>query len=184
MSFAFSPCLRSRFLADKTLEIRYASAGQTRVFEDIKPECWNEVSRTALNSQNESPQPNDPCPCPQSNNKDSLNCPLHCEVVLALRYLSKHPSDPPALPCIGVSKLSCFACWSFLKCIQGVGVNLSTRGTNEKVYFPWRYPREELGLTNYAAHVDRIHDDLYSIFAERYATCVRSRRMESGSGGF
>lgn len=40
-------------------------------------------------------------------------------------------------------------------------------------YFLWRYPGEELGVSNYAYHTDGIHDDLYSIFAERYATCVR-----------
>lgn len=33
-------------------------------------------------------------------------------------------------------------------------------------------------MPNYASHADRIHGDLYSIFAEKYATCVRSRRME------
>lgn len=181
LSFACSPCLRSRFLADKTLEIRYASVGRSRAFENPKPEQWNEVSRAALDSQNENPHPNDPSPYPQFSNKD-LNCLLHCEVALALHYFSRHPDDPPALPCIGVSKLSCFACWSFLTCIRGVGVNFSTRGTNVKTYFPWRYPGEELGVPNYAHHAGRIHDNLYSIFAERYATCVRSRRMVTGLG--
>lgn len=121
-------------------------------------------------------------PQPPSNNENSLNCSLHCEVALALRYLSKHPDDSPALSCIGVSKPSCFACWSFLKCVRGISINLSTRGTHEKIYFPWRYPGEELGVSNYASHADRIHNDLYSIFAERYTTCVRPRRMEVVSG--
>lgn len=48
-------------------------------------------------------------------------------------------------------------------------------------YFLWRYPGEELGVSNYTYHADGIHDDLYSIFVERYATCVRLR-METGSG--
>ena len=178
LAFASSPRLRSLFLENKTMQIRYVSGGQHLKYP--KPTKWGEVARVALETHNENPRSIDHGA--SHRNKNSVYAPIHCEVAVALHFLSQNLGGPPPLPFIGVFKLSCFGCWSLFKALQRVGANIATRGTHGKAYFPWKYP-EELRATQYAGDALRVKADVYSIFAERYTTCILARRMEIGSDG-
>ena len=177
LAFASSPRLRALFLDNKGMEIRYVSGGQR--LEYPKPTKWREVARVALETRNENPRSIDHRA--SHHNKHSVYAPIHCEVAVALHFLSQNLDGPPPLPFIGVSKLSCFGCWSLFKSLQRAGACIATRETHGKAYFPWKYPEEELRATQYADHALRVKADVYSIFAERYTTCILSRRMEIGS---
>lgn len=76
--------------------------------------------------------------------KKTVGAPVHCELAAAFHFLSRNQKGPPPLPFVGVSKLSCIACWGFFRCLQDSGVRLFTRGTHGKAYFPCKYPGTEL----------------------------------------
>lgn len=70
-----------------------------------------------------------------------VTAPVHCECALALQLSA---SDSPAVGYIGVSKLSCLACWHFLEGLQCAGHEFYTRGSHPTAHFPWKYPDLEI----------------------------------------
>lgn len=159
------------------MEIRYVSGG--RLVDYPKPARWAEVARLALEKHNQNPQSGDNTA--SQHHKHSLYTPVHCEVAVAMHLLSQDLDGPPPLPFIGVSKLLCFGCWSFLKSLQRVGAQIATRGTHGKYAFPWKYPEEQLCMTRYTSKAADIKEDVYTTFANRYTTCILARRTEIGS---
>lgn len=115
-----------------------------------------------------------------TTNKHSAYTPVHCEVALAMHFLSQDLDGPPPLPFVGVSKLSCFGCWSLLKSLQHARAQIATMETHGKAFFPYKYPEEELYATQYASQAAKVKEDVYLIFADQYTTCIVARRMEIG----
>ncbi|KAF8432795.1 hypothetical protein BGX38DRAFT_242696 [Terfezia claveryi] len=67
--------------------------------------------------------------------------PVHCEVALILHYQSRPVSSVPPFNYIGVSKLSCGACWEWIQ--QFNSENNTTyvvKGAHKKFYYPWGIP--------------------------------------------
>lgn len=153
--FAAFPQLRSCFLLNKILEVRYIFTKSQVVTLPEQP-VWQEVARAALHNYKLTLIPRDPTPGTfkrpkRKQNRASANTkvPIHCELAIALVFLSE--KDPPAstFANIGTSRLSCFACWKFLFCIRKkksenqIEPCFYTKGTNGKACFPWKYPGQE-----------------------------------------
>lgn len=177
LSFASSPHLHAVFLLNKQMEIHYVSGG--RFINYPTPTIWAKVAQLALKHHGENPQSRDPTP--SQHHKHSGYVPVHCKVAVAMHLLSWDLDGPPPLPFIGVLKLSCFGCWSFLKSLQHAGANIATRGTHGKYAFPWKYPGEQLCRTQYASQAAGIKEDLYSTLSHHYTTCILARCTEIGS---
>ena len=68
----------------------------------------------------------------------------HCEIQL-VRFYIENPDTAPVLPYLGVSKLSCFQCSSFLRSLQDPGlsgalVKFGARGGNGRICGRWLPP--------------------------------------------
>lgn len=171
LAFAYDPKLRPRFFTGQDIEIRCVSPGR----EDIRlprPKRWKEVARAALESQGETLRASDPKPGSSRHLKknQSINAAVHCEVALALHFLSKDLEGPSPLPYIGISKPSCYACWGIFRCLQRSGAGLFIGRTNSNAPFPWKYPSTELDSSTYNAA--KIYQEFYSIIAERYTLYI------------
>ena len=73
-----------------------------------------------------------------------VNLVEHCEIQL-VRFYIENPDTAPVLPYLGVSKLSCFQCSSFLRSLQDPGlagalVKFDVRGGNGKTCGRWLPP--------------------------------------------
>lgn len=181
LAFAYDPRLRPRFFTGQDIEIRYVSPGRENI-QLPKPKRWKEVARAALESQGETLRSSDPKPGSSRHLKkeQSINAAVHCEVALALHFLSKDLEGPLPLPCIGISKPSCYACWEFFQCLQRSGAGLFMR-TNSNAPFPWKYPSTELDNSTYNAA--KIHQEFYSIIADRYTMCILCSLSRNGLRG-
>lgn len=67
---------------------------------------------------------------------DVVRGPVHCECLLALYLLSQNSSGISSVRYIGVSKLSCLACFGFLRALRENGITFYTKGCHAKAYFP------------------------------------------------
>ena len=69
---------------------------------------------------------------------------VHCEVKLLWEIFRAEQKDqqlPKAYTYLGVSKLSCYGCASFIDGFNGVHkTHFMTRGSHEKSYYPWQFP--------------------------------------------
>ncbi|KAK2794368.1 hypothetical protein FQN52_008727 [Onygenales sp. PD_12] len=70
---------------------------------------------------------------------------VHCEVKIIL-LIEKLKADSPhlaeAYTYVGVSKLSCHGCHTFIQAYNFAhGTRFMTRGTHSKSYYPWQFPR-------------------------------------------
>ncbi|KKZ68859.1 hypothetical protein EMCG_00030 [[Emmonsia] crescens] len=83
-----------------------------------------------------------------------IEAPVHCKCALALYLLKESRSGHPALPSIGVSKLSCLPCWSFLKALREAGHVLHTKECHSKTYFPGNIPIKRLSIQNCAETIE------------------------------
>ncbi|OJJ84511.1 nucleic acid/nucleotide deaminase domain-containing protein [Aspergillus glaucus CBS 516.65] len=166
LAFAYDPTLRPRFFTGQGIEIRCVSPGRENI-RLPRPKRWKEVARAALESQGETLRASDPKPGSSRHLKknQSINAAVHCEVALALHFLSKDLEGPSPLPYIGISKPSCYACWGIFRCLQRSGAGLFIRRTNSNAPFPWKYPSTELDSSTYNAA--KIYQEFYSIIAER-----------------
>ncbi|KAG0126361.1 hypothetical protein HOY82DRAFT_628380, partial [Tuber indicum] len=78
---------------------------------------------------------------------ENYECPVHCECAL-IQYLQVNQHNEwdniSAFSYIGVSKLRCSACRTWIEAFnkQG-GPQFYTRGSHGKWYWPWGLPREE-----------------------------------------
>ncbi|KAG0128493.1 hypothetical protein HOY82DRAFT_24952 [Tuber indicum] len=78
---------------------------------------------------------------------ENYECPVHCECAL-IQYLQVNQHNDwdniSAFSYIGVSKLSCSACRTWIEAFnQQGGPQFYTRGSHGKWYWPWGLPREE-----------------------------------------
>lgn len=74
----------------------------------------------------------------------SKNNSVHCEVKLLVsieRHERAQPGTPKAFTYIGVSKLSCHGCDSFIRAFNTVHrTSWVTKGAHGKSYYPWMFP--------------------------------------------
>jgi len=81
--------------------------------------------------------------CKSSSHPLKAAPPVHCEVALILHYQSRPTSSVPPFNYIGVSKLSCGACWEWIQ--QFNSENNTTyvvKGAHRKFYYPWGIPKQ------------------------------------------
>ncbi|ODM21345.1 hypothetical protein SI65_02188 [Aspergillus cristatus] len=100
-------------------------------------------------------------------------------LAVALDLLSN--KSLPALPHIGVSKLSCLPCWKFLSCLREKKSGFYTRGTSGKTKFPWKFPNQQLIKSTAKDHADTIYEEFYSKMADRYTDCILERPRSGSS---
>jgi hypothetical protein len=102
---------------------------------------WKDVAEKALRNQGEHLQSAEPGHTIRRQfGSKSVYVGIHCECLLALHFVNRSRHEPPPLQYLGVSKLSCLCCWTFLKILREHGSSFHTKGTHSKVYFPWAWP--------------------------------------------
>lgn len=182
MQLASSRRLRFRFLLNKRLEVRYVSAnvGGELITLPEQP-VLQEPALAALRSKCKGFPPNHPTPGTSEHLKrpTAIRVPIHCGVAVTLYVLSD--KRLPALPYIGVSKLSCLACWKFLSCLRKKKPGFHTRGASGKANFPWTYPGQQLSKSTTKDHADAIYEEFYSEMAGRYTDCIFERPWSGAS---
>lgn len=104
----------------------------------------------------------------------SLN--VHCEIKLLTaihRTQEVQPTIPKAYTYIGVSKLSCNGCDSFIKAFNNVNATRwVTKGCHGKSYYPWMFPQP------FPSH-DAVLVFMYSIMVERWVNSYRGYTVSS-----
>ena len=65
---------------------------------------------------------------------------IDCECRLAIHLTSRPHEEPSPLGYLGVPKLSCLRCWTFLQILGKYEVSFHTGATHSKVYLPWAWP--------------------------------------------
>lgn len=93
-------------------------------------------------------------------------------------FIQLSASDSPAVGHIGVSKMSCLACWHFLVSLQCAGNGVYTRGSHPYACFHWKYP--DLG-TRQAGLPEEQSAKIYKTFlwwlVERDCACSQRKTM-------
>lgn len=103
---------------------------------------------------------------------------LHCESAITINLLLQQKHCSPSIAYIGCSKLTYLCCWYMVAAIRvGLGLDLRMQGTHGKVYWPWRYPTQEI----MAAKLEAAHQ-VEQIFSNRitetYINCIKENRIE------
>lgn len=167
------------FFAEQTFEIeRVANIHRPSILQ--LAEEWTTISSTALRSCN-ALLLNDERPGIGNNfhSRNDILAPIHCKCAVVLHSLQPRLKGPLPLPYIGVSKLSCFACWEFLACLrEWTGVYFITRGIHGKTYFPWKYLYVELRNSKCRHVAPQIYQSFFARMTERYTTCIKNARQK------
>lgn len=146
--------MRTRFLQQKSLVIRpvpnknhlFILPETMQGFENIALEVLK--SRGVFRSPRR--QPGSSVKALYNSNQDrtpTKRAPVHCECPVALQLLKNAKAgESPSLSYVGVSKLSCFACWKFFESLREFkpSINIRVGGTHGKCYYPWKFPDDEL----------------------------------------
>lgn len=106
--------------------------------------------------------------------------PVHCECPVALQLLKNAKAgESPSLSYVGVSKLSCFACWKFFESLREFkpSINIRVGGTHGKCYYPWKFPDDE--LAELFPDYSEISHSFYNKIANRYLDCVKAEYSET-----
>ena len=171
--------MRQRFLEQKSLVIRPVP-NKNHLF--ILPETMQGFENIALEALTSREVFRSPRRQPGSSIKALYNssqgrtltkrAPVHGECAVALQLLKNAKAgQSPSLSYIGVSKLSCFACWKFFESLREFkpSINIRVGGTHGKCYYPWKFPDNELA---------ELFPD-YSKIADRYSDCVKAEYSET-----
>jgi hypothetical protein len=176
-------CVRS--LENSPREIRLPDSNQ-----------WRHISRRILRDQgadsllDEIPEEDENSPGfrlrKRFEGRQSIKGPVHCECLLALRLVGDACAGVAALPYIGVSKLSCLACWEFLRGLRNAGYVFYTQGSHAKVYFPWKFPDVEMDDTlllpaKKAQILQSFYLNLAITYTQRFQARERFRRFSDSS---
>src|SRR5438034_7145225 len=193
LKYARSPRLRQRHLAQKNLKLCILNTPPRTIDLLNSYEQWKTLAETILKDHRVdlSLYPNAvPGRRTFASWKKNRECfgPVHCEVAVALHFLRSDPAshDVPALPYIGVSKLSCLACWTFFRCLHDHACNFYIRGTHAKAYFPWKYPDCELNASRLSTEEQ---SEIWQSFllrmgksyAERFRSAQKARSLSDSS---
>ena len=139
ISYAFSPRMR-HLLCDRAMRVVGLQNPSQRLRLPAA-RTWKDVAEKALKNQGEHLQSAEPGHTIRRQfGSKSVYVGIHCECLLALHFVNRSRHEPPPLQYLGVSKLSCLCCWTFLKILREHGFSFHTKGTHSKVYFPWAWP--------------------------------------------
>ncbi|PGH03868.1 hypothetical protein GX51_03856 [Blastomyces parvus] len=193
LKYAYSPRLYKRYLSRAEIRI-LPSVNTPRKISLPDPHRWREISRKILASNGEASLLDDlsEAESPGSTlrkrfeGKQSITCAVHCECLLALHLVCGNQSGAQAIPYIGVSKLSCLACWEFLKSLRSAGYVFYTRGSHAQACFPWKYPDleiEQAGLPSEKKSniFNSLLSSLSGVYTERLQIRERNRRLSDSS---
>jgi hypothetical protein len=113
---------------------------------------------------------------------------IHCECLLALHLLRQSRDGIHSVRHLGVSKLSCLACWQFLKSLCDNGIFFSTTGSHGKAYFPWKFPNKELEQTALSKNqttgiTASFSANLSEIYVHRLLEQEKARTLSDSSAG-
>lgn len=156
LKLAYSPRLYRRYLAKTEICVR-SLGNSPREIRLPESKQWHCISRRVLANQgadsllDEIPEEDENSPGfhlqKRFKGKQSVKGPVHCECLLALCLVGDSRMGIPALPYIGVSKLTCLACWEFFGGLRNAGHMFYTKGSHAKAYFPWKFPDVEMDNT-------------------------------------
>ncbi|EFQ99070.1 hypothetical protein MGYG_02084 [Nannizzia gypsea CBS 118893] len=118
--------------------------------------------------------------------KQAIKGSVHCECLLVLRLAGDSRTGISALPYIGVSKLSCLACWEFFGSLRDAGHKFYTKGSHAKAYFPWKFPDVEMDNAQFlqaekAQILRSLQSRLATTYTQRFQVQERSRRLSDSS---
>ncbi|PGH28557.1 hypothetical protein GX50_08709 [[Emmonsia] crescens] len=193
LKYAYSPRLYRRYL-NKTEICILPLTNTPRKIPLPDSHHWHQISRTILANNGEASLPDDlsEAESPGSTlrklfeGKQSITGLVHCECLIALHLVRGNQLGAQSIPYIGVSKLSCLACWEFLKSLRSVGYVFYTRGSHAKAYFPWKYPDleiEQAGLPSEKKSniFNSLLSSLSGVYTERLQIRERNRRISDSS---
>lgn len=195
LKYAYSPRLYRRYLARMEICVR-SLENNPREIRLPDSNQWRHISRKILGAEgadsvlNEIPEEDENSPgfCLRKRFEggQSIKGPVHCECLLALHLVGDSHVGLAALPYIGVSKLSCLACWEFLKGLRYAGHVFYTKGSHAKFYFPWKFPDVEMDSTQLLqAEKDQVLQffcsSLAVTYTQRFQARERLRRFSDSS---
>lgn len=125
------PIFDACFCRKKTFDIQRVANIHRQIILPQSSDGWETISSAALRSCN-ALLPSDQRPGTDNHfqGRHEILASIHCECAVVLHFLQPTLRGPLPLPYIGVSKLSCFACWEFLACLrEWTNVYFTTRGT-------------------------------------------------------
>lgn len=104
---------------------------------------------------------------------------VHCEAALAIHLISENTQNRsfPAVGYIGVSKLSCLACFFFLKSLESAGYKFHTKGCHGKAYYPWKLPCMKRELSDQI--LETFCQKLEKVYVSRWKQILRRRVSDS-----
>lgn len=179
--------MRTRFLQQKSLVIR-SEPNKNHLFVLPKTmQGFENIALEALKSREvfRSPrrQPGSSVKALYNSNRDrtpTKRAPVHCECAVALQLLKNAKAgESPSLSYVGVSKLSCFACWKFFESLREFepSINIRVGGTHGKCSYPWKFPDDE--LAELFPDYSKISHSFYNKIADRYSDCVKAEYSET-----
>lgn len=181
LQYAHSPRLHARHLSGKELSLNVLSSQPRPVNLPRSLEDWSRVASEALGMQGATTLADLETPpgtrmVEKFEAKEFVLGRVHCECTIALHFMKKGMSEPPMLPYIGCSKLSCLSCWDFLRSLRmATDFSFETKGTHGKVYFPWKYPDVEMESSRITPAAERkISRNLFRSLAKTYSIRLAS----------
>ena len=191
LNWAYSPRLYQGYLEGRNLSLHSIESGPRNI--SLPPsQKWYDIGKRILEGSDLRRLQESKLPGSRMSRswdeKESTPATVHCEYVLTCHILRQSHSGTRSLSYIGVSKLSCLACWKLLGALCKNGAKFHTRGSHGKAYFPWKYPDlelEETGLDKEAisAISKTFHDDISSTYENRFRHQVLSSAFLDGFTG-
>ncbi|PGH14499.1 hypothetical protein AJ79_02992 [Helicocarpus griseus UAMH5409] len=192
---AHSPRLYRRFLAQQELKVK-TLPNQPQQIRLPASDQWAETSKQLLAnsaanfSLNDGKEENQPgySLCRRFSGVEIVHGPVHCECLLALHLLGENRTGVLSVQYLGVSKLSCLACWGFLKALRDNGIVFYTKGSHAKAYFPWKFLDQEVNQAGLPKEFQaRITTSFFinmsEIYVQRLRDQKRIRKLSDSSTG-
>ncbi|EGC42518.1 hypothetical protein HCEG_09300 [Histoplasma capsulatum var. duboisii H88] len=183
LKYAYSPRLYQKYIINTNIEVARLGNGQ-REIQLPSHDQWPFIAEKILVAQGATSLLSD-------ISKDIQKIPgfrlqtsfpgnivqgkIHCECKLVLHLIETSCLGLLALPYIGVSKLSCLACWEFLSSLCKIDHIFYVKGSHSKAYFPWKFPDVEMDNARIRQEErDQVLNSFYSSLAGTY-----KRRLEA-----
>ncbi|KAG5303506.1 hypothetical protein I7I50_10283 [Histoplasma capsulatum G186AR] len=197
LQYAYSPRLYQKYLINTDIEVECLNRSQ-RPIQLPSPDKWRQIAEEILKAQGASSLLRDISETNKNipglhlqksfKRRKTVKGWVHCECMLVLYLIGNSRLGISALPYIGVSKLSCVACWEFFNALHKVDCMFYVKGSHSKAYFPWKFPDVEMNSAKLLKSekekiLKSFYSDLAATYTQRFNAKERLRRMSESSTG-
>lgn len=197
LQYAYSPRLYQKYLINTDIEVECLNRSQ-RAIQLPSSDKWRQIAEEILEAQGASSLLRDISETNKNipglhlqksfKRRKTVTGWVHCECMLVLYLIGNSRLGISALPYIGVSKLSCVACWEFFNALHKVDCMFYVRGSHSKAYFPWKFPDVEMNTAKFLESekekiLNSFYSDLAATYTQLFKARERLRRMSERSTG-